>query len=89
MLTEFGGISFDTAAAEGAWGYSSATSPEDFAERFEGLMAAVHASEALAGFCYTQLADTLQETNGLVTDDRTPKIPIDRIRAAIIGSHAG
>ncbi|MEV5041472.1 glycoside hydrolase family 2 protein [Microbacterium sp. LMI1x-1-1.1] len=89
MLTEFGGISFDTAAAEGAWGYSSATSPDDFAERFEGLMAAVHASEALAGFCYTQLADTLQETNGLVTDDRTPKIPIDRIRAAIIGSHGG
>ncbi|CAL4859087.1 Beta-galactosidase [Microbacterium sp. MM2322] len=87
MLTEFGGISFDTSAAEGAWGYSSATSPEDFAERFEGLMAAVHASDALAGFCYTQLADTLQETNGLVTADRTPKIPVDRIRAAITGTH--
>ena len=50
-------------------------------------MAAVHASEALAGFCYTQLADTLQETNGLVTADRTPKIPVDRIRAAITGTH--
>ncbi|WP_209436060.1 glycoside hydrolase family 2 protein [Microbacterium oleivorans] len=88
MLTEFGGISFDTSAADGAWGYSSATSPDDFAQRFEGLMAAVHASEALAGFCYTQLADTLQETNGLVTDERTPKIPVDRIRAAIVGHHA-
>jgi len=89
MLTEFGGISFDTDAADGAWGYSSATSPDDFAERFEGLMAAVHASGVLAGFCYTQLADTLQETNGLVTADRTPKIPVDRIRAAITGGVDG
>ncbi|MCM3695669.1 glycoside hydrolase family 2 protein [Microbacterium oleivorans] len=89
MLTEFGGISFDTESAENAWGYSTATSPDDFAERFEGLMAAVHASEALAGFCYTQLSDTLQETNGLVTEDRTPKIPLDRIRAAITGEAAG
>lgn len=89
MLTEFGGISFDTESAEDAWGYSTATSPEDFAERLAGLMAAVHASEALAGFCYTQLSDTLQETNGLVTADRTPKIPIDRIHAAITGESAG
>lgn len=88
MLTEFGGISFDTDAAEDAWGYSTATSPDDFAERLSGLLAAVHASEALAGFCYTQLTDTLQETNGLVTADRTPKIPIDRIRAAITGEPA-
>ncbi len=88
MLTEFGGVSFDTEAAEDAWGYSTATSPDDFAERLSGLLAAVHASEALAGFCYTQLTDTLQETNGLVTADRTPKIPIDRIRAAITGEPA-
>ena len=65
------------------------TSPDDFAERLSGLLAAVHTSEALAGFCYTQLTDTLQETNGLVTADRTPKIPIDRIRAAITGEPAG
>ncbi len=88
MLTEFGGVSFDTEAAEDAWGYSTATSPDDFAERLSGLLAAVHTSEALAGFCYTQLTDTLQETNGLVTADRTPKIPIDRIRAAITGEPA-
>ncbi|MEW2013023.1 MULTISPECIES: glycoside hydrolase family 2 protein [Microbacterium] len=89
MLTEFGGISFDTASADGAWGYSAAASAEDFDERLTGLMDAVRASEALAGFCYTQLTDTLQETNGLVTADRTPKIPIDRIRAAITGEPAG
>ncbi|MFE5409293.1 glycoside hydrolase family 2 protein [Microbacterium sp. NPDC056569] len=86
MLTEFGGISFDVDAAADAWGYSSATSAADFEARLEGLMRAVHSSRALAGFCYTQLSDTLQETNGLVGADRTPKIPAERIRAIISGS---
>ena len=33
-------------------------------------MGAIHDSTALAGYCYTQLTDTLQETNGLVGSDR-------------------
>ena len=87
MLTEFGGVSFVDRAHEvdGAWGYSAASSPEDFAERVGALLAATHASPVLAGFCYTQLADTGQETNGLVTDDRRPKAPIERIRAMVLG----
>jgi len=85
MLTEFGGISYDS-SAEGAWGYSTATSADDFDARLDGLMKAVHASEALAGFCYTQLTDTLQETNGLLHPDRTPKLPIERLRAIMSGS---
>ncbi|WP_394278809.1 glycoside hydrolase family 2 protein [Microbacterium sp.] len=88
MLTEFGGISFDVDAAEDAWGYSAATSADDFDERLGGLMAAVHDSETLAGFCYTQLTDTLQETNGLVRADRTPKLPLERIRAMMTGTTA-
>ena len=48
-------------------------------------MAAVHESRALQGFCYTQLTDTLQETNGRLTEGREPKIPIERIRRAIVG----
>ncbi|MFS0866611.1 glycoside hydrolase family 2 protein [Microbacterium sp. 179-B 1A2 NHS] len=86
MLTEFGGISYDTDAAEDAWGYSAATSAADFDERLGGLMAAVRGSEVLAGFCYTQLTDTLQETNGLVRADRTPKLPVERIRAMMTGT---
>lgn len=86
MLTEFGGISFDVDAAEDAWGYSAATSAEDFDARLSGLMAAVHASGTLAGFCYTQLTDTLQETNGLVRADRTPKLPLERLRAIMTGA---
>lgn len=33
----------------------------------------------LAGFCYTQLTDIEQELNGLLTYDRKPKIPPERI----------
>jgi hypothetical protein len=42
----------------------------------------------LAGFCYTQLADTGQETNGLVTDARVPKLPVETIRRMVQGPHA-
>jgi len=83
MLTEFGGISYDVDAVDDAWGYSAASSADDFEERLSGLLDAVHSSEVLAGFCYTQLADTEQETNGLVRADRTPKLPVERIRAII------
>lgn len=85
MLTEFGGIRFDTSeeGTEGAWGYSSAGSAEQFAEQLTGLLGAVTASPFLAGFCYTQLTDTLQEANGLLDDRRRPKIPVEVIRAAV------
>ncbi len=88
MLTEFGGISFQVDAAEGSWGYSAARSAEDFDARLSGLLDAVHASGVLAGFCYTQLTDTLQETNGLVGADRVPKLPIERLREIITGTRA-
>lgn len=35
----------------------------------------------IAGFCYTQLTDTEQETNGLVTADRVPKLDPAQVRA--------
>ena len=36
---------------------------------------------AVQGFCYTQLTDVEQEVNGLLTDRREPKVPVERIRA--------
>jgi hypothetical protein len=39
----------------------------------------------LSGFCYTQFTDTYQEANGLLYADRTPKFPVERIRAATLG----
>jgi beta-galactosidase/beta-glucuronidase len=90
MLTEFGGVSFVDRAegVEGAWGYSAAESADDFALRVGSLVGAVLASPVLAGFCYTQLADTGQETNGLVTDARAPKLPVEAIRRMVQGPNA-
>jgi hypothetical protein len=42
----------------------------------------VRNSTVLSGFCYTQFTDTYQEANGLLYADRTPKFPIEQIRAA-------
>jgi hypothetical protein len=39
----------------------------------------------LAGFCYTQFADTYQEANGILYADRTPKLPIEVIAQAFGG----
>lgn len=86
MLTEFGGIHFASDDPVGeAWGYSSAVSAEDFASRLGGLLDAVRASSFLAGYCYTQLTDTMQEANGLVTEKRVPKLPLGHLRAIMTG----
>ena len=86
MLTEFGGVKFaPDSEFDNAWGYSTATSTDDFAHRVGSLLDAVRASSALAGYCYTQLTDTGQETNGIVNADRTPQLPIERIRAILTG----
>ncbi|MFE1646071.1 glycoside hydrolase family 2 protein [Microbacterium sp. P01] len=88
MLTEFGGIKFDVERTKNAWGYTEASSDGDFHERLDAVMSAVHDSQVLAGYCYTQLADTLQETNGLVRADRTPKLPVKTIRKTMLGRRA-
>jgi len=84
MLTEFGGIAFSERAKK-YWGYCLAPTAEEFAEKFEALLALVRSMPALAGFCYTQFADTYQEANGLLYADRTPKIPLERIAEAVRG----
>lgn len=90
MLSEFGGIKYKASAPHtpdpsAAWGYSSASSAEDFATRVSALLDAVRASSVLAGFCYTQLTDTLQEANGLATEHRVPKLPLAQLKAIVTG----
>ncbi|WP_282947274.1 glycoside hydrolase family 2 protein [Cellulomonas endometrii] len=86
MLTEFGGVSFQPDAARpNGWGYTAAADVDDWVARLQALYDGVRAGTLLAGTCYTQLADTLQETNGLLTADRRPKAPVERIRAAVTG----
>ena len=87
MLTEFGGI----ALARGehrVWGYTMCKTAEEFAAKYEQLLNVVRNLAVLAGFCYTQFADTYQEANGLLYADRTPKIPLERIFAATAGPAA-
>jgi beta-galactosidase/beta-glucuronidase len=86
MLTEFGGIAL--AADDHTWGYSRSASSEDFASRYERLLAVVRNLSLLSGFCYTQFADTYQEANGLLRADRTPKFPLERIATATAGPAA-
>ncbi|OMH36950.1 glycoside hydrolase family 2 [Tersicoccus sp. Bi-70] len=84
VLSEFGGIGFHTSA--GDWeGYGAVTDEEAFLARLRELVGAVHDSTGLAGFCWTQLTDTLQETNGLLDEHRRPKADIGLIRAIIAG----
>jgi len=86
ILSEFGGIAVNE---PGVWGYSGTRDAEELARRYEALLAAVHQVELLAGFCYTQFADTYQEANGLLRADRTPKFPLQRIAAATRGEVPG
>lgn len=88
MLTEFGGIAYrDPARYAGVdtWGYKIEGSLKEYQRRYEVLLGAIHKIDLFAGFCYTQLTDTFQEANGLFYADRTPKFPIDEIRAATLG----
>jgi beta-galactosidase/beta-glucuronidase len=83
VLTEFGGIAYDTKSdVQGTWGYSRANTPEAFIELYRQLIAVVSNTTMFSGFCYTQFADTFQEANGLLNADRTPKVPMEQIRAA-------
>ncbi|MBO1751501.1 glycoside hydrolase family 2 [Actinotalea sp. BY-33] len=84
MLTEFGGVSY-AGGRDDAWGYSTATDDDDFAERVGDLLAAIRACRPVAGFCWTQLTDTGQETNGLLRADRTPKLPVEVLRRLVTG----
>jgi beta-galactosidase/beta-glucuronidase len=84
MLTEFGGIAFSE-NPETTWGYSRAANAAEFVKQYKELLRVVRSLPLLAGFCYTQFADTYQETNGLLYSDRTPKFPIEEIALATRG----
>ena len=87
MLTEFGGIAMskDPKDPQDSWGYSRTASSAGLIERYSALLKVVRSLPALAGFCYTQFADTYQEANGLLFADRTPKAPIQQIALATSG----
>jgi beta-galactosidase/beta-glucuronidase len=81
MLSEFGGISYRTAPGTPWYGYGTVEDHDALLTKYRELVEALLDSPALAGFCYTQLADTEQETNGLLTARREPKLDPAAVRA--------
>lgn len=80
IISEMGGISYQKSEWEG-WGYSAATSDEDFILRYYNVIAPMLKSKLIQGFCYTQVTDVEQEINGLLTYAREPKVDLSIIKA--------
>lgn len=74
MITECGGVSFLPEAGKNWYGYTAVPDAVAFAAKVDELVRPILSNQALIGFCWTQLADTEQETNGLLTAGRTPKV---------------
>ncbi len=80
IVSEFGGIAYQKNADSG-WGYASADSDGEFEEKYREVVESLLDSPLVQGFVYTQLCDVEQEINGLLTYDREPKLPLEKIRA--------
>ncbi|SEO91672.1 Glycosyl hydrolases family 2, sugar binding domain [Actinacidiphila rubida] len=87
MVTEFGGLSLRADAGE--FSYTRTSSDTQYAALLADLFGALRASPLVAGFCYTQFRDTAQETNGLLFEDGSPKLPLETIRRIVTGEKDG
>jgi hypothetical protein len=88
VLTEFGGISFRPEPGAFWFGYGTVESEKAFLDKYEELVRAVLDCAPVAGFCYTQLTDTMHETNGLLTEHREFKMDPAAIRSITRGTPA-
>ena len=91
VLTECGGIRIKKVkseentrenamqAGDQEWGYTSVPDT-DFLEEYERLIHTIYDSDLINGFCYTQLTDVEQESNGLLTRDHRYKFKPEDIR---------
>lgn len=79
MITEFGGISYNADGGSTWQGYSAVGNGEQLLARYRALVDALLDAPNVAGFCYTQYTDTMQEKNGLLTADRRPKADVTAI----------
>lgn len=78
LISEFGGIAFKS---EEGWGYGNQVDSDDaFIQRFRSITEAIKDLDYVCGYCYTQVSDVQQEVNGLLTEDRKPKIDMAVIK---------
>lgn len=82
FISEYGGIKWNVDENQkDAWGYGDAPkTEEEFIRRYEGLTNVLLDNPHIMGFCYTQLYDIEQETNGLYDYDRKPKFDVEIFR---------
>jgi beta-galactosidase/beta-glucuronidase len=79
VLSEFGGISYRPTPGTPWFGYGSVADSDALIAKYAELVNAVLDSPGIAGFCYTQLTDTEQESNGLLDAARRPKVDPERL----------
>ena len=83
LMTEYGGIAFED-KDETSWGYfGKVKTEEEFLARLGPVTAYLVQSGRFCGFCYTQLTDVMQETNGLLTAEREVKVDLQKLKALI------
>ena len=83
VLSECGGIALSTQT--GRLGLYAGHDCRGVGRVYRRLMSALDSIGLVSGFCYTQFADTYQETNGLLDAYRRSKIPLEQIAAATRG----
>lgn len=78
IISEYGGIAFNS---EKGWGYGDQVESEkDFLYRYESITQAIKDTSYISGYCYTQITDVQQEVNGLLNEEREPKVDVNKIR---------
>jgi beta-galactosidase/beta-glucuronidase len=78
MISEYGGIAMN---GRKGWGYGEhAADGGRLLERVRALTDGIKALPGVCGYCYTQLADVRQEINGLLYEDRSPKVPAEDVK---------
>jgi hypothetical protein len=79
VISEYGGISRQ---GEGGWGYGDkADNEQAFIQRYNKLTSAIKKLPYVCGYCYTQLTDVQQETNGLLDENHNYKTDPEKIKA--------
>ncbi|MBY9008292.1 MAG: glycoside hydrolase family 2 [Candidatus Lokiarchaeota archaeon] len=83
IYSEIGGIGYDfKEKVENKWGYGALVeNSEDLLEKVLALLKEFDVrKEWIQGFCYTELYDQFQEINGLLTFNREPKFPPQKLK---------
>ena len=89
---EFGGFLYlppdkTSRFAQNTWGYYELEikTPEEYIAKIAEQAEFMRSMPGLSGFCFTQLTDIEQEQNGVLTFDRTPKVPLKALHKAFAG----